>query len=41
MLAFDPNGIAYPCLRYMESSLGNDQPPIIIGSVDGLWVTEE
>lgn len=24
MLAFDPNGIAYPCLRYMPSSLGND-----------------
>ena len=41
MLAFDPDGIAYPCLRYMESSLGSDQPPIIIGSVNGVYQTEE
>ena len=41
MLAFDPEGIAYPCLRYMPSSLCTDQPPIVIGSIDGLWVTEE
>ena len=41
MLAFDPDGIAYPCLRYMPSSLGNDVPPIIVGSVDGLFVTDE
>jgi radical SAM protein with 4Fe4S-binding SPASM domain len=37
MLAIDPDGNLYPCIRYMESSLGNDQPPIIIGTVkDGL-----
>lgn len=41
MLAFDPAGIAYPCLRYMSSSLGTDRAPIIVGSVDGLFVTEE
>ena len=41
MLAFDPDGVAYPCLRYMESSLGNDAPPLIIGSVDGLFMTDE
>ena len=42
MLAFDPNGIAYPCIRYMPSSLGNDQPPITIGSVDdGICCTEK
>lgn len=41
MLAFDPDGIAYPCLRYMPSSLGSDQPPIVIGSVEGLWQNEE
>lgn len=41
MLAFDPEGIAYPCLRYMESSLGDDVPPLIVGSVDGLFDTEE
>lgn len=42
MLAFDPDGIAYPCLRYMESSLGDSQPPLIIGNVDnGIYNTEE
>lgn len=41
MLSFDPDGIAYPCIRYMESSLGNDQPPLIIGSVNGLCQTQE
>ena len=39
MLAFDPNGIAYPCLRYMPSSLGNDQLPFIIGDDDGIYKT--
>lgn len=34
MLAMDPDGYLYPCLRYMESSLGNDVPPIVIGHVD-------
>lgn len=34
MLACDPDGKLYPCLRYMESSLGKDQPGVIIGSVD-------
>lgn len=41
MLAFDPDGIAYPCIRYMESSLGSDRPPLIIGDVNGLCTTEE
>lgn len=42
MLAFDPDGIAYPCLRYMESSLGGEQPPLIIGNVkDGIYNTPE
>lgn len=42
MLAFAPNGIMYPCIRYMESSLGGDQKPVIIGSLeDGLYQTEE
>lgn len=42
MLSCDPDGYLYPCIRYMESSLGEDQPPIIIGHVDrGLVVTEE
>ncbi|MGF6376840.1 uncharacterized protein M2140_001918 [Clostridiales Family XIII bacterium PM5-7] len=34
MLACDPDGVLYPCLRYMESSLGDDQEPYIIGDVD-------
>ena len=42
MLAFDPDGIAYPCVRYMPSSLGNDVPALIIGSADtGLFSTKE
>lgn len=41
MLAFDPEGKAYPCLRYMASSLGPDIPPIIIGDVDGIYNTPE
>lgn len=40
MLAFDPNGKAYPCLRYMPTSLG-DIPPIIIGDTTGIYKTEE
>ena len=34
MLACDPDGILYPCLRYMESSLGDEQEPFVIGNVD-------
>lgn len=41
MLAFDPDGIAYPCLRYMSSSLGNDIPPVIIGDYNGIYCTED
>lgn len=31
MLAFDTEGLAYPCLRYMEMSLNGEQKPLIIG----------
>lgn len=41
MLAFDPDGRAAPCIRYLASSLGDSQPEIIVGSVDGLFQTEE
>lgn len=42
MLAFNPDGVAYPCLRYMESSLGKDIPPVIIGSAqNGIYQTEK
>lgn len=42
MLAFDPDGIAYPCIRYMPSSLGTDQHPIIIGNCkEGIYNSEE
>lgn len=33
MLALDPDGDIYPCLRFMESSLGSIVPAIKIGSV--------
>lgn len=41
MLAFDPDGIAYPCLRYMPSSLGTDREPLIVGDVDGIFEKPE
>ena len=37
MLACDPNGYLYPCIRYMESSLGCSRSPMRIGNVnDGI-----
>lgn len=33
MLAFDPDGKAYPCLRYMESSLAGQQDAYVIGDL--------
>lgn len=33
MLAMDPDGDLYPCIRYMESSLGTEQEPMCIGNV--------
>lgn len=40
MLAIDPDGNLYPCLRYMDSSLGINQPPMIFGTVwDGIGKT--
>lgn len=42
MLAMDPEGYLYPCLRYMASSLGNDQEPIIIGDyINGIGVSDK
>ena len=41
MLAFDPEGNAYPCLRYMASSLEPNTPPIIIGNTKGIYNTPE
>lgn len=34
MLAIDYKGDLYPCLRYMESSIGQSQSPYIIGNVN-------
>lgn len=42
MLAIDPNGDFFPCLRYMESSVGKDVSPVIIGNVnDGIGQCDE
>lgn len=41
MLAFDPQGLAYPCLRYMPSALPEDCPPLVIGDVNGIYKTPE
>ena len=41
MLAIDWKGEIYPCIRFMESSLNNEQPPLVIGNInDGLFTTE-
>lgn len=41
MLSCDPDGVLYPCIRYMESSLGGAQEPYSIGNVDiGICQTE-
>lgn len=41
MLSMDPDGYLFPCIRYMESSLGADQKPMSIGHMDtGLAVCE-
>ena len=41
MLSCDPDGWLYPCIRYMESSLGTDVKPIRIGHVDtGIGATK-
>lgn len=33
MIAVDYKGDIFPCIRYMESSLGDQVPPIIVGNV--------
>ena len=41
MLAVDYKGDIYPCLRYMESSIGNRRPPYTIGNIqNGIWKEE-
>lgn len=34
MLSVDPDGKYFPCIRYMESSVGDQVEPMIIGDVD-------
>jgi len=42
MISVDWKGDIYPCIRYMESSLGTDQEPMKIGDVyNGIMVTEK
>lgn len=41
MLACDPDGYLYPCIRYMESSLGSTRKPFRIGDIhNGLGMKE-
>lgn len=34
MLALDPHGIYYPCIRYMPSSLNNEAKELVIGDIE-------
>lgn len=40
MLAYNTDGVAFPCLRFMESSLGSNIKPIIIGDKNALLINE-
>lgn len=40
MLSFDYEGRAFPCIRYMNSSLNGKREPFSIGNVDGLFITD-
>lgn len=42
MLTFSPDGVAYPCIRYTESSINGEQPSFRIGDLDsGVAVLKE
>ena len=42
MLSCDPDGYLYPCIRYMESSLGSLREPYCIGNVnEGIGLKED
>lgn len=42
MISIDWKGDIYPCIRYMESSLGTSQKPIIVGNIkEGLLTRPE
>lgn len=41
MIALDWKGDIYPCIRYMESSLGDEIEPIIIGNVSSGMMSNE
>ncbi len=42
MLACDPDGDLYPCIRYMETSLGGKQKPMAIGNIrEGIGCTKD
>ena len=41
MIAFDPQGDIYPCVRYMNSSLNGAAEPLKIGTKEGWCETEE
>lgn len=41
MLSLDPKGDIFPCIRFMESSLGKDNEPLKIGDIKfGIGATE-
>lgn len=40
MISIDWKGDIYPCIRYMESSLGNQIEPIIIGNINNGIMTD-
>lgn len=42
MISLDWKGDIYPCIRFMESSLGNNLKPLVVGNVyDGIMVLKD
>lgn len=41
MASFDYKGDIYPCVRYMESSLNNNQEPIKVGNIDTGYLSNQ
>ena len=40
-MSMNYEGKFFPCIRYMSSSLGDNQKPLYYGSIKGIGVTEE
>ena len=40
-ISINYEGKFFPCIRYMASSLGENQKPLSFGSIEGIGITED